>query len=526
MTVGNQMTASGAQSSYLSTKSGVGEWFSSTDHKRIGMMFVGWTMAAFLLGGIFGLFPIIKSLGGRGLEPRFIFETTTYHRLLLVFLFLVPAVPSALGFFLLPLQLGARNMALPGLSRCSLRFYVIGLLLVIVSLSVSPIATGWTLASPLSMDDPGALGLVAAGLFFVALSWFLTGVNFMVTVHHRRAPGMGFFDMPVMVWSMYLTGYMLVVVGALFGILIGYLAASRMSGAGLFSDNAGLWNQYFWFVMTPAAIFALLPAVGVVFEIVAGISRRVVVGYRMVVASMIALLGLSFVTWGVYLSGQGQDPTTTLVFSAFSILTAVPVALLSYSLLATLNQGAIEGNGPDTFVVGFLLHSGIACLLGLFLVSPALGAYLGTTMFATTQLDYLIWGGALFALLAGLHYWWPKMVGVEYSKDVARIGGVLAIIGLNLALVPRLIMGTQGVAQDMVSFIPGPTGLSELSALGWLFLYSGLFVVIGNLLASTWSGTKAAANPWGAATLEWRTLSPPPEENFETAPEVKGIYRY
>ncbi len=494
MTVGNQTTATGTQASYLATKGGMGEWFSTTDHKKIGLMFLGWTTAAFLLGAIFGLFPIIKSLGGRGLAPRFIFETTTYHRLLLVFLFLVPAIPAALGHFLLPLQLGARNMALPGLSLYSLRFYVIGLILLVVSLAVGPIATGWTLASPLSMNDPGTFGLVAAGLFFVAMSWFMTGVNFMATIHHRRAPGMGFFDMPVMAWSMYLTSYMLVAVGILFAILIAYLAASRMSGAGLFSDDPGLWNQYFWFVMTPAAFFALLPAVGVVFEIVAGISRRVVVGYRMVVGSMIALLGLSFVTWGVYLAGQGQEATTTLVFSAFSILTAIPVALLTYSLLATMNQGAIDGNGPDTFVVGFLLHGGIACLMGLFLASPALGAYLGTTMFVTTQLDYLIWGGALFALLAGLHYWWPKMTGLEYSKEVARIGGVLSIIGLNLALVPRMIMGTQGVAQDMVSFIPGPTGLSEWSALGWLVVYSGLFIVIGSLLASTWSGKKAAAN--------------------------------
>ena len=180
-----------ATDSYLAGKGGIGEWFTSRDHKKISLMFLGWTSFAFLLGAIFGLFLIVKSLGGRGLDPRFVFQALTYHRLLMVFLFLVPAVPSVLGFFLLPLQLGASNMAFPNLSRCSLRFYVLGLLLLIASLVGGPIATGWTMASPLVVAETGLFALVAFGLFFSALSWFLTGVNFMVTVHHRRAPGMG-----------------------------------------------------------------------------------------------------------------------------------------------------------------------------------------------------------------------------------------------------------------------------------------------------------------------------------------------
>ncbi|MCP4573599.1 MAG: hypothetical protein GY838_14670 [bacterium] len=528
MSVGTRTTAAETQPSYLADKRGLGEWFSTCDHKKIGLMFLGWTVFALLVGSLSGVFPVAKSLGGRGLEPRFIFEATTYHRLLLLFLFLVPALPSVFGFFLLPMQLGARNMALPALSRFSLRFYVIGLVLILVSMFTGPIATGWTLAAPLSSTDPGSFILVAAGLFCATLSWFLTGINIFVTVHYKRAPGMGFFDMPIMAWSLYLTSYMLIAVGVLFGVVIAYLAASRAGDVGLFALNPGLWTDYFWFLVTPSVFFALLPGMGVVFEVVAGISRRAVVGYRMVVGAMITLLGLSFLTWGVYLAGQGQgqDPTTTLVFSAISLLTAVPVALLTYGLLATMNQGSIAGDGPDTFMVGFLLHGGIVCLMGVFLASPAPGAYLGTTMFVSTQLDYLVWGGAVFALLAGLHYWWPKMVGVEYSREVARIGGIFAIIGLNLALIPRLIMGTQGVAQDMIAFVDGPAGLSELSALGWLIATLGMGVVAGNLYASTWSGRKAEANPWGAGTLEWRTDSPPPEKNFETPPEIEGAYRY
>ncbi|MEN8008447.1 MAG: cbb3-type cytochrome c oxidase subunit I, partial [Candidatus Krumholzibacteriota bacterium] len=444
-----------ATDSYLAGKGGLVEWFTSRDHKKISLMFLGWTSFAFLLGAIFGLFLIVKSLGGRGLEPRFVFQALTYHRLLLVFLFLVPAVPSILGFFLLPLQLGASNMALPSLSRCSLRFYVIGLILVIASLAGGPVATGWTMASPLVVAESGLFTLVAFGLFFSALSWFFTGVNFMVTVHHHRAPGMGFFDMPILAWALYLTGYLLVAAGAVFGVAILYLTASRYSGEGLFGADPMLWKNYFWFVTTPAAFFALLPAAGVISEIIAGISRKPVAGYRMVVGSMITLLGLSFLSWGVNLAGQGQDPVTTLVFQALGILAVVPVALIAYSWLATLYQGAVARESVVVFVFAFMVNAGIAAVMGLFLTSPSVGAYLGTTMFAATRLDYLIWGGALSALLAGLHFWWPKMTGKEYSHEVARIGGILYLIGINLALIPNLILGVRGVTGDMAAFEPG-----------------------------------------------------------------------
>jgi len=515
-----------ATDSYLAGKGGIGEWLTSRDHKKISLMFLGWTSFAFLLGAIFGLFLIVKSLGGRGLDPRFVFQALTYHRLLMVFLFLVPAVPSVLGFFLLPLQLGAPNMALPGLSRCSLRFYVIGLLLLIASLVGGPIATGWTMASPLVVAETGLFALVAFGLFFSALSWFFTGINFIVTVHHNRAQGMGFFDMPILAWALYLTGYLLVVTGSLFAIVILYLTASRLSGEGLFGADPMLWKNYFWFVTTPAAFFALLPAVGVISEIIAGISRKPVAGYRMVVGSMITLLGLSFLGWGVNLAGQGQDPITTLVFQTLGILAVVPVALIAYSWLATLFQGAVARESVVIFVFAFMVNAGIAVVMGLFLTSPSVGAYLGTTMFAATRLDYLIWGGALSALLAGLHYWWPKMTGKDYSQDVARIGGVLYLVGINLALIPNLILGVRGVTGDMAAFEPGPSGLAELAGLGWLIVYAGLALVVGNLFASTWGKATDEVNPWGAATLEWKTATPPPEGNFAEAPQAEGLYRY
>jgi cytochrome c oxidase subunit 1 len=513
---------------YLSGQGGMKAWYSSRDHKKVGLLFLVWTSSALLLGAIFGLFMVIKSIGGRGLEPRFMFEMLTYHRLFLFFLFLVPALPAVLGHFLLPLQLGARNMALPGLSVWSLRSYATGLVLVLLSIFFGPIATGWTLASPLSVAEPGAFGLVALGLFFMAVSWFMVGVNIIVTVHDRRAPGMGFFDMPIFSWSLYLSAYQLVVAGAVFGIVILYLAIARSAGKGLFGPDTDplLWSRYFWFVASPAAVCSLLPAVGAVSEVIAGISRKGVAGYRMVVGAMIALLGLSFTTYGVQMAGLGQDPTSTLVFSFLGTLAALPAALIAYSLLATLYQGAISGESPAVFVFAFLLQAGIACMMGLVLASPGLGSYLGMTMFASTQYDYLIWGGVLTALMAGLHYWWPLMTGRVLNQEVAKIGAILYVIGVNMALLPQIFLGTRGVTRDMGAFEPGPTGVSELSALGWLFLYSGLGVVAANLISTMWSGERAPANPWGASTLEWQAGSPPPGENFADDPEAGPPYRF
>jgi cytochrome c oxidase subunit 1 len=256
------------------------------------------------------------------------------------------------------------------------------------------------------------------------------------------------------------------------------------------------------------------------------VAHKPLAGYRTLVGSLIALLGLAFVSWGVNLGGQGQDPGLTLVFSAFSLLAVFPVALIAYIWLATLYRGAVAHSSVTVLVWGFFFQAGIAVLMGLFLASPSVGAYLGTTMFASAQLDYLIWGGILAALLAGLHFWWPKMSGRLFNDQVAVIGAVLYVIGINLALIPGIIQGTRGVAQDMAAFVPGPTILSELAALGWLVAISGIGVVISNLISSLWGREPAAANPWGATTLEWTAVSPPPAENFDAPPAAGELYRY
>jgi len=502
--------------------------FSTFDHKKIAMMFLGWTMGMFMFGGIFAGYFKFMATSGHSVDQATLDRMLTYHGVIMVFMFLIPLIPSVLGYFLLPLQLGARDMALPTLSRCSLRFYVVGVILLLASLATCPVGTGWTFNTPYSLIDGGAFTLLALGLFFMGLSWVATGVNFIVTVHHKRAPGMGFFDMPILSWSLYLTSFVLVICGLLLAIVIMYLAGAVATGKGLFSGNLNPmdWQTYFWFITTPAAFFAIIPAMGIITEVISGLSRKAVTGYRTVVGSMIALLAISFVSWGVHLIGMGQSPAVSFAFAALSLLAVIPVSLIVYSWLATMNRGAIFCGAPTTYVLAFLINGGIGAMLGLFLTNMSVGSYLASTLFTTAHLHYLMMGGVMGSMLAGLHYWWPKFTGRQYNQNIARLGAILYLIGLNLAFFPQVVMGAKGLAQGAHLVPADLAGLQTLSFVGMGLLITGFGITVVNLMTSYASGPLASANPWGASTLEWQTDSPPPADNFSELPEGGAPYSY
>ncbi len=517
-----------SSTTYLADGEGLGSWFSTFDHKKIAWMFLGWTLGLFLIGGILAGYFKLMAFKGMNVDQATLDQMLSYHGIIMVFMFMVPLIPSVLGFFLLPLQLGAREMAMPTLSRCSLRFYVTGVVLLLASLVACPVGAGWTFTTPYSLIDGGAFTLLALGMMFMGLSWVATGINFIVTVHQKRADGMGFFDMPILSWSLYLSSYVLLASGLLLAIVIMFLAAAEATGRGMFSglSNPMDWQNYFWFITTPAAFFAIIPAMGVISEVIAGISRKAVSGYRTVVGSLIALLAISFVTWGVHLVGMGQDPAISFTFAILSLLAVVPVALIVYSWLATLNRGAILCGAPTSYVIGFLLNGGIGALLGLFLVNMSVGNYLAATLFTTAHIHYLMMGGVMGAMLAGLYFWWPKFTGKLYNQNMGRLGAALYIIGLNLAFFPQIIMGAKGLAQGAHLVPADLAGLQSLSLTGMAVLMVGLGVAIINLMSSLMNGEAAPDNPWGASTLEWKTSSPPPEGNFETLPESKGPYLF
>ncbi len=407
---------------YLGGTTGLGAWLGTRDHKRIAILFLGWSMGVFLLGMLYAVIMKLRAQSGL-VDTHTYHELLTQHGVLMVFLFVVPAIPSILGHFALPLQLGASNMAMPSFSLWSFRFYALGTLCFLVSLFAGPVATGWTFLTPFALSGPGAFTLLAIGLCLAALGWLVTGLNIIVTVHVRRDAGMGFFGMPLFSWGVYLAGYLLAAVGSLFAIIIVYLALSRDFSGGIFGPDSNplLWQNYFWFVTTPAAFFALLPAVGVISDMIAGIARKAFTGYRIVVGSMIALLGLSFVTWGVRMLGTGLSAENSVVFAALNLLTAIPVALIVYCWLATLHKGAVLCAPPTTFVVAFLLQAGIGTVMGLFLSSLSVGRYLSNTLFVTAQAHYVMMGGVMTALLAGLHWWWPKLTGRMYRTGMGRL---------------------------------------------------------------------------------------------------------
>ena len=445
----------------------------------------------------------------------------------MVFMVVVPLIPSTLGYFLLPLQLGARNLALPTLSRCSFRWYALGSILVLATLAIYPVGTGWTFNNPYTLIDGGSFALMAFGLFFIAASWVATGVNFLVTVHSKRAPGMGFFDMPILSWSLYLTGYVLTVAGLIFAVIILYLASANAFGKGLFSGGGNPldWQNYFWFVTTPLAFFAVIPAVGVITEVIAGVSRKAVAGYRTLVTALIMLLAVSFTSWGVHMIGSGQDAMTTFTFSVLSLFAVVPVALITYSWLATLHRGSITCAAPTTYIMAFLLNAGIGTVLGLFLSNLSVGSYLASTVFTTAYIHYLLMGGIVTALLAGLHYWWPKMTGTSYNQIWGRLGAVLFTLGLNLAFFPQIILGTKGTAPALPEIPAEMLGLQQISTIGVVVMVFGLSAAGWNLIAAfLHRGTGVENNPWGASTLEWRTSSPPAEGNFDNLPDAQGPY--
>ncbi len=413
------------------------------------------------------------------------------------------------------------------MTRCSFRWHAVGSILVLASLSTCAVGTGWTFNTPYSLIDGGAMGVLAIGLFLVAASWAATGINFIATVHYKRVKDMGFFGMPILSWSLYLTGYILAVTGILFGIIILYLGYANAFGKGLFSGTGNPldWQNYFWFVTTPAAFFALLPAVGVITEVIAGVSRKAVSGYKTMVYSLIALLAISFVSWGSQMIGSGQDPAISFAFAALAMFAVVPVALITYSWLATLHRGSISCSAPTTYVLAFLLSAGIGTVLALFLNNLSVGSYLSSTLFKTAQIHYLMVGGVVTAFLAGLHYWWSKMTGTDYNQITARVGAILYALGLNLAFFPQLMMGTKGGGQGVHDIPVELLGLQVLSTVGMVVMIAGLLVTVWVLVgAYVRVGSAPGKNPWGATTLEWEADSPPLEENFSSTPEHLGPY--
>ncbi len=520
-------THDGPRLNYLTNGTTLKSWLLTKDHKRIAIMYLI-TISLFFLGG--GLFAAGIRL--ELLTPNSdLFETATYnkvftqHGILMIFFFLIPSIPAVLGNFLLPIMIGAKDLALPRINLLSLYIYWIGGILTVIALMQGGVDTGWTFYTPYSTTFSNSyVMLVGLGIFINGFSSILTGLNFIVTIHTMRAPGMTWFRMPLFVWAHYAVSLVMILGTPVVAITILLLAVERVARVGIFDPAIGgdpiLFQHLFWFYSHPAVYIMVLPGMGVVSELISNFSRKKIFGYEFIAFSSIAIAVFGFLVWGHHMFVSGQSIYAGLVFSFLTMVVAVPSAIKMFNWTATLYKGSIDFSTPMLYGIGFLGLFLIGGLTGLFLGSIGLTVHLTDTYFVVSHFHYVMVGGQVVAYLGGIHYWWPKMTGRMYSEFWGKISAMLVFVGFNLTFFPQFILGYQGMPRRYAAYPEEFQVLNIFSTAGASVLGVGLVLPVIYLVHSLFYGKKAADNPWMHPGLEWRTSSPPPTENFDVMPVV------
>jgi len=522
-----------ADVNYLNAKKGILSWLLTVDHKRIGIMYLWSVIIAFALGGFFALAVRLELLtpGKTIMSADQYNQAFTLHGAVMTFLFIIPAIPGALGNFFLPIMVGAKDVAFPKLNLASLYFYWIGAAIVMSALLQGGIDTGWTFYTPYSATTSTAVISVTFGAFILGFSSIFTGLNFIVTLHKLRAPGMGWFKMPLFLWSLYATSLVQLLATPVLGITLLLLIAERAFNVGIFDPAIGgdpvLFQHFFWFYSHPAVYIMILPGMGIITELIATHARRKVFGYKAIAFSSVAIAVLGFLVWGHHMFVSGQSPLAAVIFSFITFFVAIPSGVKMFNWLSTLWGGSIRFTTPMLYALSFLFLFAIGGLTGLFLGALSVDMHLHDTYFVVAHFHYVMMGGTVIAFLGGLHHWWPKMTGKMYSEKLARISCALIFIGFNVTFFTQFILGTRGMPRRYYNYLDQFRGLHVYSTVGSWLLLAGFSLMAFYLLRSLKSGEKAAANPWGGLSLEWKTQSPPVTENFVDVPEIThGPYDY
>jgi cytochrome c oxidase subunit 1 len=520
-----------AEDNYLVHDKGVLSWIFTLDHKRIGIMYLVSVLSAFALGGVFALLLRTELLtpGHTIVEADTYNQLFTLHGAVMVFLVIIPGIPAALGNIVMPLQLGAKDVAFPRLNLFSYHLWVLGAIFFLTSLVISAADTGWTFYTPYSTTTPTAVIPAAFGAFILGFSSIFTGLNFIVTIHKLRPPGMTWFRMPLFVWALYATALIQVLATPVIGITLLMLIIERAFGLGIFDPALGgdpvLFQHFFWFYSHPAVYIMIVPAFGVVSEIIPVFSRKRIFGYKFIAMSSVAIAFLGFLVWGHHMFTSGQSVLAGTIFSAITFLIAIPTAIKVFNWISTMYKAKIHLDTPMLYALAFLWVFTIGGLTGLFLSVMSVDVHLHDTYFVVAHFHYVMMGGAVTAFLGGLHYWWPKAVGRFYNEKLGRIGAVLVFIGMNVAFFPQFILGTRGMPRRYYNYLEEFQGLHQISTIGAYVLGVGFLLTAVYLLASLKKKADAPANPWGATTLEWLLPSPPPYYNFHRPPAVtQGPY--
>ncbi len=453
------------------------------------------------------------------------------HGIIMVFLVIIPGIPAALGNFVLPIMLGAKDVAFPRLNLASYYLYVAGATLALVTLATGGVNTGWTFYTPFSTSSQShGLLLVVTAAFILGFSSIFTGLNFIVTVHKLRPPGMSWFRLPLFLWAIYATALIQVLATPVLAITLLLLIVEKTLKFGIFDPTLGgdpvLFQHFFWFYSHPAVYIMILPSMGVISELIAVHSRKHIFGYKMIAFSSIAIAIFGFLVWGHHMFTSGQSALMNMIFSALTYTVSIPSAIKVFNWIATLYRGSLQLNTSMLYAMGFIFNFTIGGLTGLFLGALAADIHLHDTYFVIAHFHGVMMGSAIIGFIAGIHHWWPKMTGRMFNELWGKIGFWFVMVGFNLAFLPQYTMGSHGMPRRYSSYIPEYQDFHVLSTIGAYVMLVGFLITAIYLIHSLFRGKKAPSNPWGGATLEWACASPPPHDNFATPPAVGDPYDY
>ena len=520
---------------YLTHTSGFMSWAFTLDHKRIGVMYMVSVLLSFFVGGVFALLVRTELLTPGQTIPGVTADVYnhffTLHGAIMVFLVIIPSIPAALGNFIMPIMLGAKDVAFPRLNLFSYYLWVFGALFTVCSLLLGGFDTGWTFYTPYSTTTPAG-GVIAAltGVFILGFSSIFTGLNFVVTVHKLRPPGMTWFRMPLFLWAIYATAIIQVLATPVLGITLLLLIVERAFNIGIFDPSMGgdpvLFQHFFWFYSHPAVYIMILPAMGIISELISVHAHRHIFGYKFIALSSIAIAIFSFLVWGHHMFISGQSPLLNTLFSLISFSVAIPSAVKVFNWMSTLYKGNIVLNTPMLYALSFLVLFTIGGLTGIHLATLNTDVHLHDTYFVVAHFHYVMMGSALIGMIGGLHHWWPKMTGRMYNETLGRVACVIVFIGFNVTFFTQFFLGSQGMPRRYYDYLPEYQIYHVISTIGSYIMALGFLLTAYYLMASLFGGRRAPANPWGGGSLEWQCSSPPPFDNFAKQPRVGDCYNF
>lgn len=521
------------QENYLTTQGrykGLLGWIFSTDHKRIGVLYLISIMTFFAVGVAIGILMRLEMIspGATIMNPDTYNSFFTLHGVIMIFLFIIPGIQATLGNFFLPLQIGAEDVAFPRLNLLSWWVYIAGAIVALLSLFTGGGTpdTGWTFYAPYSLQSGTNVTMAVFGAFILGFSSILTGLNFIVTIHRMRAKGMTWFRMPLFAWSSYATSWIQVLATPILSVTLLLVMAERLMNLGLFDPARGgdplLYQHLFWIYSHPAVYIMILPAMGVVSEIIPTFSRQKIYGYKAIAFSSLAIAFVGYLVWGHHMYTSGMSDTARWIFSLLTFLVAIPSGVKVFNWIATLYKGSIRMEPPMFFTFSFIFLFAIGGLTGLVNGALATDVHIHDTYFVVGHFHYVMFGGTGFALFAALLYWLPKMTGKMYNKKAIYRSWFFLFTGFNMLYMTMMVLGWKGMPRRYYDYVPRFETLHVIATVGSWILAFGLAYFFITLIKSVKSGERIGPDPWGGTTLEWKTTSPPPLLNFHELPEVNA----